>query len=141
MYEHENDKAPAEPVSYEIYQLKDGDINRDRRFVSIDSLMEQGMKPEFDRYDLVYKGDFAEFEQQGGTIGKQLEAVYRKFNLEHPEDFKGHSLSVSDVVVAKGKPYYVDTFGFKELKAFSPAVPEREKTAEQEKKQQKKAKR
>ena len=140
-HEQEKEKAPAEPITYEIYQLKGGDDNRDRRFVSIDSLMEQGMKPEFDRYDLVYKGDFAEFEQQGGTIGKQLEAVYRKFNLEHPEDFRGHSLSVSDVVVAKGKPYYVDTFGFKELKAFSPTEPERDKTAEQEKKQQKKTKR
>ena len=53
-----------------------------------------------------------------------------KFNLDHPADFRGHSLSVSDVVVAKGKAYYVDTFGFKELKAFK--APEREQKPEQD---------
>ena len=122
--------------TYEIYQLKSGADNRDRRFIGIDSLIEQGMKPEFERYESVYTGDFSEFERQGSTISRQLEELYRRFNLEQPEDFKGHSLSVSDVVVAKGKPYYVDTFGFKELKSFKSA-PEKERNAyepEQEKK-------
>ena len=128
--------APSPPAptpdrsTYEIYQLKGGDDTRDMRFISLESLMEQGKKPDISTYDKVYEGDFTPFEQAGSTIGKQLEAVYTKFNLDHPADFKGHSLSVSDVVVAKGKAYYVDTFGFKELKAFK--APEREQKHEQD---------
>ena len=116
--------APSPPAptpkksTYEIYQLKGGDDTRDMRFISLDRLAEQGKKPDISTYDKVYEGDFTPFEQAGATIGKQLEAVYTKFNLDHPADFKGHSLSVSDVVVAKGKAYYVDTFGFKEIKTF-----------------------
>ena len=117
-------------LTFEIYQLKVSDETRDMRFISLERLAEQGKKPDMSTYDKVYEGDFSEFEQKGGTIGKQLEAVYTKFNMERPEDFKGHSLSVSDVVVAKGKAYYVDTFGFKELKAFK--APEREHKQEQE---------
>ena len=54
------------------------------------------------------------------TIGDKLEAVFVKFNLDRPEDFKGHSLSVSDVVVMDNKAYYVDTVGFQQLKEFKP---------------------
>lgn len=133
--------APTPPMlskdkpTYEIYQLKNNDENYELRFIGIDSLMKKGQKPDIQRYDFVYSGDFSEFKSEGDSIGEQLEAIYRKFNIERPDDFKGHSLSVSDVVVVKDKPYYVDTFGFKELKAFK-GVAEREqkKTEEQEKK-------
>jgi hypothetical protein len=116
--------------TFEIYQLKGGDDTRDMRFISLDRLAEQGKKPDILTYDMVYEGDYSPFEKSGDTIGRQLEAVYTKFNVDHPADFKGHSLSVSDVVVAKGKAYYVDTFGFKELKAFK--APDREHKQEQE---------
>ncbi|MCR5143211.1 MAG: DUF3849 domain-containing protein, partial [Ruminococcus sp.] len=128
--------APTPPMpsqdkpTFEIYQLKTSAETRDIRFISLDNLVEQGKSPDISTYDKVYEGDFTEFEQAGGTIGKQLEAVYTKFNMNRPDDFKGHSLSVSDVVVAKEKAYYVDTFGFKELKAFK--APEREHKQEQE---------
>ena len=46
--------------------------------------------------------------------------VFVRFNLNRPEDFKGHSLSVSDVVVMADKAYYVDTVGFQPLKEFKP---------------------
>ena len=49
-----------------------------------------------------------------------MEAVFQKFNIDHPYDFKGHSLSVSDVVVMDDKAYYVDSVGFKPLKEFVP---------------------
>ena len=125
---------------FEIYQLKSGDDTRGMRFISLERLAEQGKSPDISTYDKVYEGDYTPYEQAGDTIGKQLESVYTKFNIDHPEDFKGHSLSVSDVVVAKGKPYYVDTFGFKELKSFM--APEREqKQLEQKKLISKKPKR
>ena len=126
--------------TFEIYQLKAGDDTRDMRFISLERLAEQGKSPDISTYDKVYEGDYTPYEQAGDTIGKQLELIYTKFNMDHPEDFKGHSLSVSDVVVAKGKPYYVDTFGFKELKSFK--VYEREqKQLEQKKLISKKPKR
>lgn len=128
--------SPTQPIpsqdkpTFEIYQLKGGDDTRDMRFISLERLAEQGKKPDISTYDKVYEGDYSPFEKTGDTIGRQLEAVYTKFNVDHPADFKGHSLSVSDVVVAKGKAYYVDTFGFKELRSFK--APEREHKQEQE---------
>jgi hypothetical protein len=125
---------------FEIYQLKSGDDTRDMRFISLDRLAEQGKKPDISTYDKVYEGDFSEFEQSGDSIGRQLEAIYTKFNIDRPSDFKGHSLSVSDVVVVKSKPYYVDTFGFKELKTFKDSA-EHEKAEEHKKSASKKHKR
>lgn len=124
---------PRDKTTFEIYQLKVSDETRDIRFISLESLAEQGRKPELSTYDKVYEGDFSEYEKKGGDIAKQLEALYTKFNIDHPADFKGHSLSVSDVVIAKGKPYYIDTFGFKELTDFK-SEPEREQKQEEQKK-------
>ena len=126
--------------TFEIYQLKSGDETRDMRFISLERLAEQGKKPDISTYDKVYEGDYTAFEQNGDTIGRQLEAVYTKFNIDHPEDFKGHSLSVSDVVVAKGKAYYVDTFGFKEINGFK-SLKREQKQDEQKKLTPKKPKR
>ena len=51
-----------------------------------------------------------------------MDSLYEKFNLSHPKDFTGHSLSVSDVIVwnngKETKAYYVDSYGFKELSDF-----------------------
>ena len=124
---------PKDKPTLEIYQLKSGDDTRDIRFISLASLAEQGRKPELSTYDKVYEGDFSEFEKKGGDIAKQLETLYTKFNIDYPADFKGHSLSVSDVVAVKGKPYYIDTFGFKELTDFK-SEPEREQKQEEQKK-------
>lgn len=115
--EHSHDKA-----TLEIYQVKNGDDTRDIRFISLESLSELGRNPDISTYDRVYEGDFIEFERKDGSISKQLESVYTKFNIDRPDDYKGRSLSVSDVVVAKGNAYYVDTFGFKELKSFKEAA-------------------
>lgn len=56
-----------------------------------------------DMYDLVWEGE---------TEAHGLAEVYEQFNLYHPEDFKGHSLSVSDLVVWGDKLYFVNDFGF-----------------------------
>ena len=48
-----------------------------------------------------------------------LEAIYTKFNIDHPADYKAHSLSVSDIVVlhenGENSAHFVDSFGFTEL--------------------------
>ena len=59
---------------------------------------------------------------QGRTQSATLEAVYEKFNIDHPADYKGHSLSVSDIVVlhedGKNSAHFVDSFGFTGLPDF-----------------------
>lgn len=58
--------------------------------------------------------------------GDTLDSIYERFNLQHPADFRGHSLSVSDVIVmhqnGQDQAYYVDSFGFK--KRFRETHPE-----------------
>ncbi len=53
------------------------------------------IKPE--NYTLLYVGELSELQKR--DAGATLEAIFEKFNLDHPEDFRGHSLSVSDIVV------------------------------------------
>lgn len=135
--ERSQEKSADKP-DFEIYQLKKSDDNIYIRFESLERLAELGQKPEFSNYDKIYEGDLSAVNARGDTVGDKLEAVFVKFNLDRPEDFKGHSLSVSDVVVMDDKAYYVDTVGFQPLKEFKPieknilqekaeGVPEQEK--------------
>lgn len=103
---------------FEIYQLKSGDETRNLRFEPYKRLTEHGGKVDFNNYDKVYEGSNSILPSNNGEPDSKLEAVYMKFNLDHPKDFKGHSLSVSDVVVMDEKAYYVDSVGFKPLKEF-----------------------
>ena len=110
--------AAAPEETYKIYQLKDNEYNRQFEFEGSDWLDEHQINPVISDYDEIYSGnlDDIEFKQH------KLAGIYQKFNVDHPADFRGHSLSVSDVVVLnqKGKEtaYYVDSFGFKELPEF-----------------------
>ena len=117
--ERQQDKNVDKP-DFEIYQLKKSDENIYIRFESLERLAELGQKPDFSNYDKIYEGDMSSVNARGDTVGDKLEAVFVKFNLDRPEDFKGHSLSVSDVVVMDDKAYYVDTVGFQPLKEFKP---------------------
>lgn len=44
-----------------------------------------------------------------------LDKIFEKFNINHPEDFTGHSLSVSDVVILDNETYFCDSFGWKKV--------------------------
>jgi len=61
-------------------------------------------------YETVYEGEL-EVEDETDTVGI-LEKLFFIFNMKHPQDFKGHSLSVSDVVELNGKNYYCDSNGW-----------------------------
>ena len=123
---------------YGIYQLKDIPEMRQFQFAGTESLKRRGIikdnldaiKPE--NYNLVYVGELSEL--QGRTQSATLEAVYEKFNIDHPADYKGHSLSVSDIVVlhedGKNSAHFVDSFGFTGLPDF---MRELEGVEEQEK--------
>ena len=120
---------------YGIYQLKHKPELRHLRFEGIESLKRMGItKYNFDAIKLenylpIYVGGLSELERQ--TQGATLEAIFQKFNIDRPEDFKGHSLSVSDIVVlhqdGKNSAHFVDSFGFTELPDFlREQIPEKE---------------
>ena len=100
--------------TYSIYQLGLSDNADNLRFMSLDWLERKGLSVDRDHYRMVYAGQ--------REPGETLEDIYRRFNIGHPEDFKGHSLSVSDVVVLHGNgadaAWYVDSIGFQELPDF-----------------------
>ena len=111
---------------YGIYQLKrDSELNH-LRFEGTESLKRMGItKDNFDaikpeNYELIYVGALSEL--QGQTQGDTLEAIYEKFNIAHPEDYRGHSLSVSDIVIlhqnGENSAHFVDSFGFTGLPDF-----------------------
>ncbi len=100
---------------YGIYQLKDSAETRDIRFMDMDYLEKEGIPVSRENYTLVYTGELTE--------GMSLEDIYTKFNIDHPADFTGHSLSVSDVVVlhqdGENTSHYVDSVGYREVPEFT----------------------
>ena len=100
--------------TFSIYQIKGGDETRDFRFEPYDRLQAAGLSVEAANYDLIYTAPL--------TPDMTLESIWEKFNIDHPKDFKGHSLSVSDVVVlhqnGQDTAHYVDSFGYKNVPEF-----------------------
>lgn len=98
---------------FSIYQLKDIPETRDYRFESLKRLP-NNFRIAKENYDFVYAAELDKNES--------LEQIYERFNINHPADFKGHSLSVSDVVIlrrgGKETAYYVDNIGFSEVPKF-----------------------
>lgn len=103
--------------TFKIYQLPSGEKYHGVRFEDMEQLKKDGVQLNHDDYELVYEGEVGEFR---GTA--TLEALYTQFNTDHPEDFRGHSLSVSDVIVisvdGKDTAYFCDSFGFTEMPEF-----------------------
>ena len=100
--------------TFSIYQLKHGDETRYLRFEPYDRLQAAGNVVDRANYELVYSAEL--------TPGTSLEDIYTRFNIDHPKDFKGHSLSVSDVVVlhqdGQDAAHFVDSVGFREVPEF-----------------------
>ena len=100
--------------SFSIYQLKRGDETRDLRFEPYDRLTATGHTVDPANYDLIYSAPLAP--------GTSLEDIFTRFNIDHPKDFKGHSLSVSDVVVlhqnGQDTAHYVDSIGYRQTPEF-----------------------
>ena len=123
-YERTNGKAqeetkaapelPQEKDTFSIYQLKRDDKTVDLRFEPYDRLTAAGHTVDMANYARIYIADLAP--------ETSLEDIYTRFNVDHPKDFKGHSLSVSDVVVlhqnGQDTAHYVDSIGYKEVPEF-----------------------
>ena len=98
---------PPQDNEYKIYQLKNSPENHAIRFEGYSLAEKYGEPANPENYDLVYSGSLDEFEDSN-----KLEAIYTKFNLDRPESFKGHSISVSDIIVMNNEANYVDSYGF-----------------------------
>ena len=96
-------EAPAQP-NFSIYQVPPGPEGRDFRYRSYEDLQADGLSVDRKNYQLIYSA----------PLDKDitLDEIYRRFNMEHPADYKGHSLSMGDIVVfrqdGKQTAYYVD---------------------------------
>lgn len=99
---------------YAIYQIAGNAKGREYAFMGMDFVTSHGMTVQGADYAYIYGGLLSENDT--------LDSLYQTFNINHPENYTGHSLSVSDVVVVQrngeAKAYYVDSFGFKELPDF-----------------------
>ena len=106
-------EAPQQD-SFSIYQLRNEDSTSDYRFEPYDRLQAAGRTVDKANYTEVYAAPLA--------AGTTLEDIYRTFNVDHPADFKGHSLSVSDVVVlhqnGQNTAHYCDSVGFQQVPEF-----------------------
>lgn len=104
--------------SFAIFQLKRGDEHVALRFLNMASLQKNGLSAEKANYDLIYTGTLP----QANDLPSTLEGLYVTFNQDRPEDFCGHSLSVSDIVAVKRggvvSCHYLDSVGYQELPAF-----------------------
>ena len=104
--------------SFAIYQLRDNDDTARLRYMNSEYLEKKGLSVQKENYAAVYAGDL----DRGGDTQDRLNELYETFNIRRPEDFRGHSLSVSDIVALKQNGvvscHYVDSWGFKELPGF-----------------------
>ena len=107
---HEYGTKEQDENTFTIYQLKD-DVPVDYHFRSLERLQENGLAVDPANYEKIYTAPL--------TPGMGLERIFEKFNFDRPEDFKGHSLSVSDVVVlhqnGTDTAHYTDSIGFVEI--------------------------
>ena len=96
-------EAPAQP-NFSIYQVPPGPEGRDFRYRSYEELQADGLSVDRKNYQLIYSAPLDK--------DTTLDEIYRRFNMEHPADYKGHSLSMGDIVVfrqdGKQTAYYVD---------------------------------
>ncbi len=105
---------------YGIYQIIDGSPGREYEFMDLNFIERHGYQVKKEDYELIYSDKM--------LYGDTLDSLYEKFNIAHPADYTGHSLSVSDIVVLNEngnvKAYFVDSISFRELPDFLQLEPE-----------------
>ena len=112
--ERENSYDAERLATYELFQIKEGTNGQAYQFMGMDFVKKNKLVVDKNDYESVYRGEIRE--------GETLDTLYEKFNLYHPDDFAGHSMSVSDVIVIEKEhektAYYVDSFGFTKVADF-----------------------
>lgn len=109
--------------AYAILQFKKG-VDRHIRFAGLGVLQANGLMPQSANYEIVYEKKLEQNEipenEQG--ISELLEKLFAIFNVHHPSDFAGYSLSVGDIIAIRNLDtvefFFVDSIGFKKLDKF-----------------------
>ena len=100
--------------TFGIYQIKDDSPGENYAFMNMRFIESHGMQIKKEDYKLVYVGELS------GNMS--LDDIFEKFNIDRPEDFRGHSLSVSDIIVLndgeKVTAHFVDSISFEQLDSF-----------------------
>ena len=100
--------------TFGIYQIKDDSLGENYAFMNMSFIESHGMQIKKEDYKLVYVGELL-----GNT---SLDDIFERFNIDRPQDFRGHSLSVSDIVVLndgeKVTAHFVDSISFEQLDSF-----------------------
>ena len=100
--------------TFGIYQIKDDSPGENYAFMNMRFIESHGMQIKKEDYKLVYVGEFL------GNMS--LDDIFERFNIDRPKDFRGHSLSVSDIVVLndgeKVTAHFVDSISFEQLDSF-----------------------
>ena len=91
---------------------EDNENSRHIMFSDLEFIRKYNLPLSIDIYNNVYEGEITTESENTTDI---LDDIYRKFNIARPEDFKGHSLSTSDVIKMDGKHYFCDSFGWEEI--------------------------
>lgn len=91
----ETPDSEVSPVTYEILQIKDGSNGEAYRFMGTRYIRQQQLPVNASDYESKYKGEL--------KPGETLDTLYERFNINRPDDFTGHSLSVSDVIVLESE--------------------------------------
>ena len=100
--------------NFGIYQIKDDSPGENYAFMNMSFIESHGMQIKKEDYKLVYVGELLE--------NTSLDDIFERFNIDRPKDFRGHSLSVSDIVVLsdgeKVTAHFVDSISFEQLDSF-----------------------
>ena len=100
--------------TFGIYQIKDDLTGENYAFMNMSFIESHGMQIKKEDYKLVYVGELS------GNMS--LDDIFERFNIDRPEDFRGHSLSVSDIIVLndgeKVTAHFVDSISFEQLDSF-----------------------
>ena len=101
-----------ETKDYSVFQIKRTEECRRSKFVPLGELKNKGVELAMSMYDKVYDGKI----EDTGDLDRTLENIFYNLNVGHkPEGYRGHSLSISDLVLMDGVYYYVDIIGFKKI--------------------------
>ena len=99
-------------VKISILQLKLNEENHNYCYASLRFLEKHNMKVDLNRYNVVY---ITERDIEFTNVYSYLDDLFEEFNIRHPKDFRGHSLSMSDIVKINDDYYYCDSYEWKKL--------------------------
>ena len=103
-------------------QIRECTAYAEKNGITMRELHRRGKTPDPEHYEVTYYADLPAMWQDAPN-NEVLEELFQMFNLSRPQDFEGHSLSVSDVVALKRNGdvsvHYVDSIGFKGLQGVS----------------------